>query len=313
MTKHPTSILPTKMSDIMINVCFSGESPTSQSKARILTRSRVRKTGKCFTERRQKWKRKQASDRNSLSSPGSKAEALIRSHINKHIKQHEETSGEHQFRKSKGKNNRFNKHPSCQTSSHHQPSLSVTAGAAVPSKFLAIDCEMVGTGPKGWVSQLARCSIVTYEGDIVYDKYVKPSMPVTDYRTPWSGIRPRDLWDATPFHQARKEVVKLLKGKVVVGHAVHNDFKVLQYSHPPAMTRDTSRIPLLNEKAGFRANQCVALKKLIKVFFNRDIQMGCQGHSSVEDAQATMELYKVVEDEWEKMLASGEPVSISGS
>ncbi|NXA84933.1 I20L2 protein, partial [Thryothorus ludovicianus] len=34
-----------------------------------------------------------------------------------------------------------------------------------PPKFVAIDCEMVGTGPGGRTSSLARCSIVTYEGD----------------------------------------------------------------------------------------------------------------------------------------------------
>lgn len=33
-------------------------------------------------------------------------------------------------------------------------------------------------------------------------------------------------------------------------------------------------------------------------------QTGKKGHSSVEDARATMELYKVVEVEWEKQLAS---------
>lgn len=33
-------------------------------------------------------------------------------------------------------------------------------------------------------------------------------------------------------------------------------------------------------------------------------QTGKKGHSSVEDARATMELYKVVEEEWERSLAS---------
>lgn len=32
-------------------------------------------------------------------------------------------------------------------------------------------------------------------------------------------------------------------------------------------------------------------------------QTGKKGHSSVEDAQATMQLYRVVEGEWEKTLA----------
>lgn len=163
---------------------------------------------------------------------------------------------------------------------------------------------MVGTGPKGRFSQLARCSVVSYDGDVVYDKFIKPSVPVTDHRTRWSGIRHRDLVNATPYSEARKEILKLLMGKVVVGHAIHNDFKVLGYSHPAALTRDTSRIPLLNVKAGFAVSECASLKRLTKAIFNRDIQTGKKGHSSVEDARATMELYKVVEEEWERELAS---------
>lgn len=73
-------------------------------------------------------------------------------------------------------------------------------------KIVAIDCEMVGTGLKGRNSALARCSIVNYQGDVVYDKYIKPTSPVTDYRTRWSGIQWKHLVNATPFNMAQKEV-----------------------------------------------------------------------------------------------------------
>lgn len=193
---------------------------------------------------------------------------------------------------------------SSSSSSSAGPSASSARQTSAPSKTLAIDCEMVGAGPKGHISQLARCSIVSYDGDVVYDKFINPSMPVTDYRTRWSGIRRSDLTRATPYAEARKEILKLLMGKVVVGHAIHNDFKVLGYVHPPALTRDTSRFPPLNQKAGFPENQAASLKRLTKAIFNRDIQTGKRGHSSVEDAKATMELYRAVEVEWERTLAS---------
>ncbi|MBN3304373.1 I20L2 protein, partial [Amia calva] len=173
-----------------------------------------------------------------------------------------------------------------------------------PFRFLAIDCEMVGTGPKGRQSELARCSIVGYDGDVVYDEYILPTNPVTDYRTRWSGISRQHLRHATPFRDAKKEILKILSGKVVVGHAIHNDFKALNYFHPPALTRDTSRIPLLNLKAGIPEKEPASLKRLTKAIFSKDIQVGRKGHSSVEDAKATMELYKVVEVEWERSLAS---------
>ncbi|XP_072316484.1 interferon-stimulated 20 kDa exonuclease-like 2 [Eucyclogobius newberryi] len=176
--------------------------------------------------------------------------------------------------------------------------------AAGPTKCLAIDCEMVGAGPKGHISQLARCSIVSYNGDVVYDKFIRPALPVTDYRTRWSGIRKSDLYGAMPYEQARKEILKLLSGKLLIGHAVHNDLKVLSYSHPKTLLRDTSRIPLLNTKAGFPEKQPASLKRLTKAIFNRDIQTGRKGHSSVEDAKATMDLYKVVEVEWERKIST---------
>ncbi|KAM6218235.1 interferon-stimulated 20 kDa exonuclease-like 2 [Rhynchocyon petersi] len=177
----------------------------------------------------------------------------------------------------------------------------------IPRKMVAIDCEMVGTGPKGHVSSLARCSIVSYNGDVVYDEYILPPCQIVDYRTRWSGIRKQHMVNATPFKTAQSQILKILKGKIVVGHAIHNDFKALQYFHPKSLTRDTSHIPLLNQKAGFPENITMSLKRLTQKLLNRDIQVGKSGHSSVEDAQATMELYKLVEVEWEQHLIQNPP------
>lgn len=58
-----------------------------------------------------------------------------------------------------------------------------------------MDCEMVGVGPGGHDSVLARISIVNQFGYCVYDKFVKPQEEVTDHRTWVSGVRPEDLID----------------------------------------------------------------------------------------------------------------------
>ncbi|KAB0398355.1 hypothetical protein E2I00_019109, partial [Balaenoptera physalus] len=143
----------------------------------------------------------------------------------------------------------------------------------LPSKCVAIDCEMVGTGPRGRVSELARCSVVSYYGEVLYDKYIQPEMPIVDYRTRWSGITRQHMRKAIPFQVAQKEILKLLKGKVLVGHALHNDFQALKYIHPRGQTRDTTYV-------------------------------GQHGHSSVEDAVTAMELYRLVEVQWEQQEAS---------
>ncbi|ELW59867.1 interferon-stimulated 20 kDa exonuclease-like 2 [Tupaia chinensis] len=185
----------------------------------------------------------------------------------------------------------------------HSENKSSGASQKLPTKMVAIDCEMVGTGPKGHVSSLARCSIVSYDGDVLYDEYVRPPCHIVDYRTRWSGIRKQHMVNATPFKIARSQILKILTGKIVVGHAIHNDYKALQYFHPKSLTRDTSHIPILNRKADCPENATMSLKP----FFFRDIQTGKSGHSSVEDAQATMELYKLVEVEWEQHLAQNPP------
>ncbi|KTF77680.1 hypothetical protein cypCar_00020241 [Cyprinus carpio] len=194
--------------------------------------------------------------------------------------------------------------PSTASTSQRHPTDQAAPRTLGPLKYVAMDCEMVGTGPKGCRNELARCSIVSYEGDVIYDKYIKPIYPVTDFRTRWSGIRRQDLLHAIPFDQAQKEIVKIITGKVVVGHAINNDFKALKYFHPACQTRDTARIPLLNQKAGLPENEMVSLKRLTKAIFKKDIQTGKGGHSSVEDAKATMELYKVVESMWEQKLSA---------
>ena len=169
-----------------------------------------------------------------------------------------------------------------------------------PGKYLALDCEMVGTGPPPAAENvLARVSIVNFHGEQVYDTYVQPlpGVEVTDYRTFVSGIQPHHLSTdvARPFADVQKEVGALLEGKVLVGHALKNDLAVLLLSHPQRDIRDTAR------HANFRKismGRAPALRKLAKERLGLEIQGG--EHSSVEDARATMLLFKLEKDVFEK-------------
>ncbi|KAK0627806.1 hypothetical protein B0T14DRAFT_513390, partial [Immersiella caudata] len=76
--------------------------------------------------------------------------------------------------------------------------LSPTASSTL-GKYLAIDCEMVGIGPNGYDSALARVSVVDFHGRQIYDSYVKPRERVTDFRTHVSGISPRHMALAREF------------------------------------------------------------------------------------------------------------------
>uniref|UniRef100_A0A2S2N9F5 RNA exonuclease 4 n=1 Tax=Schizaphis graminum TaxID=13262 RepID=A0A2S2N9F5_SCHGA len=105
--------------------------------------------------------------------------------------------------------------------------------------FVAIDCEMVGIGRKRR-SVLARVSIVNSEGETIYDKFVKPTGKVTDYRTQVSGIRPQDLANGDLFAIVKTEVRQIVKNKLLVGHGLERDLEVLELNHPEHLIRDTS-------------------------------------------------------------------------
>ena len=105
--------------------------------------------------------------------------------------------------------------------------------------MLALDCEMVGVGSDGKRSILAQVSVVNESGNAVYTSYVL-TKKVTDYRTHVSGILSRHLENAPSFSTVQSEVRVLLSGKIVVGHALENDFDALQMRHPPDMIRDTA-------------------------------------------------------------------------
>lgn len=100
------------------------------------------------------------------------------------------------------------------------------------SSVIALDCEMVGIGPNGKDHMLARVSIVNERGEIIMDKYVKPTKPVVDYRTQYSGIAPVHLEDAANFADVQAEVSRIKFNRILVGHALHNDLRVLKMEHP---------------------------------------------------------------------------------
>ena len=169
---------------------------------------------------------------------------------------------------------------------------------AVPGKYVALDCEMVGVGPEpDNDSQLARVSITDYNGDLLYDSYVRPVVAVTDYRSAVSGITAKHLREgyARPFKDVQADVLGLLEGRIVVGHALKNDFSALIIKQDPKNIRDTTSLPKYRALA---AGRNPSLKKLAKEFLGLQIQGG--EHSSIEDARTTMLLFRQERAEFER-------------
>lgn len=195
---------------------------------------------------------------------------------------------------------------------------SLSGDKAEPGTYVAIDCEMVGVGPNASESVLARVSIVNWHGAKLLDTFVRPQEKVTDYRTWVSGVRPQDLKNAPTFQTVQQQVADLIKGRVLIGHAIHNDLSALLLSHPRPLLRDTSTFQPCRDLA---KTKHPSLRKLVSLKLGIDIQQRGEEHSSLEDARATMALYRSFHAEWQKSLTAslktktkskGKPAQIIG-
>ena len=159
--------------------------------------------------------------------------------------------------------------------------------------MFALDCEMVVTRDG---HELARASIVDEDLRCIYDKLVKPDNPVLDYKTKFSGIAEETLRDVTTrLSDVQRDLGDLLPQQcILIGHSLENDFSALRMLHPYVI--DTS---CLFQTSLFKPK----LRTLAKKVLGLEIQSGKDGHSSVQDAQACMELVL-------KILQFGEAVGL---
>ncbi|KAF2286074.1 hypothetical protein GH714_010175 [Hevea brasiliensis] len=98
------------------------------------------------------------------------------------------------------------------------------------------------------------------------------------------------------FPTVQKKVAEMIKGRVLVGHALSNDLKALLLSHPKKDMRDTSEYqPFLSMERRRKA-----LRHLAAEFLGAKIQNG--EHCPIEDARAAMLLYQKNKKQWEKSI-----------
>lgn len=200
-----------------------------------------------------------------------------------------------------------------------QKSINDSIPTVEKQKYIAIDCEMVGIGIEGKKSALARVSAVDYDGNILLDTHVRVPERVTDFRTHVSGVRPKDIaltnTNAVDHATIRTTVGQLLHNKILVGHALTNDLSVLMLSHPRKDMRDTARYKPFMRPSGRSGGKLRPrkLRDLVHEQLGTKIQEVGKAHDSVDDARASMELFKVVRAKWEKELSSSSSSGGGGS
>ncbi|CAG9790106.1 unnamed protein product [Diatraea saccharalis] len=148
----------------------------------------------------------------------------------------------------------------------------------------AVDAEMCYTAA-GF--ELASIAFIAVDGRIVYQQYVKPTSPVVDYNTRFSGIRPRDLQTAKKtLRDVQNDILGFVgTDTILIGHALENDLRALKLLHNAVV--DTS--DLYPHAKGFPLRR--SLRSLSEEILGRPVKdRRSGGHSPVEDARTALEL-----------------------
>ena len=174
----------------------------------------------------------------------------------------------------------------------------------VKAQYVAMDCEMVGIGTDGKKSALARVSLVDWDLNVVLDTFVQVPTRVTDFRTHVSGVTSKHIKAnvAMDVTKCREVVANLLKGKILVGHALSNDLNALLLKHPKGKIRDTAKYRPF-QRFGNNKWRPRKLRDLVKENLKGKEGFQEASHDSVQDARATMELFHLVYAQWEKEIA----------
>ncbi|XP_017785565.1 PREDICTED: uncharacterized protein DDB_G0271670-like isoform X2 [Nicrophorus vespilloides] len=151
--------------------------------------------------------------------------------------------------------------------------------------IFAIDCEMCYTTAG---MELARVTVVDHTGKLLMDRYVKPKHDIICYNTRFSGITAEHMMPFGPAITLKRAIRELenhvCAESILVGHGLDGDLRSLRLVHDRCV--DTAY--LFPHSQGLPMRR--ALRHIVAAHLKRNIQTGSDGHSSFEDAKATMDL-----------------------
>ena len=155
-----------------------------------------------------------------------------------------------------------------------------------PLGIVALDCEMVYTS--GGL-EVAKVTLMDEYGNAPVDTYVQPHNQVIDYNTEYSGITLDKLRRNNPvtLHQVQMDLLRFIdQDTIIVGHSLESDLKALRIIH----TRVVDTAVLYKHMYGSK----LKLKDLSIIILQRVIQNDPNGHDSLEDARAAMDLARML-------------------
>ena len=167
--------------------------------------------------------------------------------------------------------------------SHYVYSAETYEEVSDKSPLYSVDCEFCMTSKN--ILELTKVCVVDSDLNVVYNSFVKPDNPITNYLTKYSGITADMLKDVTTrLSDVQDALKKLLPSDAIwVGQSLNNDLHKLQMLHPYVI--DTSVIYNISGQRGRKTK----LKTLSSMFLGEEIQReDAKGHDPKEDATAAM-------------------------
>ncbi|XP_049382918.1 RNA exonuclease 4-like [Solanum stenotomum] len=179
----------------------------------------------------------------------------------------------------------------------------------IQRKVVAISCKIVGGGIDGSIDLCARVCLIDEHERILFDSYVAPNRPITNYRYETSGISPEHMRNAMPINQVAGKIQYYIcngellwqihsgsgRTRILVGHDLDRVFKCLGLQYSSVMTRDTAKYPPLMD-TNKNSN---SLKYLTKTYLGYEIQTRVQ--DPYDDCVATMRLYMKMKSQAHRM------------
>ena len=159
--------------------------------------------------------------------------------------------------------------------------------------FAIIDTET--SGGKYNEEKIIEIGILVYDGNNIIETFqslINPQKKVDYFVLKLTGIKEKELKSCKTFKDHAKEIKKLLKNKVIVGHNVEYDYRVLknEFKSIGIDYKAKTLCTIEMSKKIFPDLESYKLKKICNHF---NIELN-NHHRAYDDAKATTELFKII-------------------